>query len=264
MILWLLCFNHNKCKVLEVTGTGGKGKENTYQYTLEVNGKCTTLGKSIEERDLGVMVSGDLVFEGHIEKTIAKALQILGLVKRTLVYFDRDTVRMLYCALVRPHLEYANVIWHPRYRKHVYSLEKVQRKATRLLPGMEKRTYEERMRILRLPSLVYRRFRGDAIEVYKHTHGLYGTCLRVPLENRPVVKTRGHPYRLMKERVRLDQRANYLFNRMTEPWNRLPAAVVMAPSVNAFKGRFDRYYANQMQITDPGQLYTAYGEMNVS
>ena len=130
---------------------------------MEVNGKCTTLGKSIEERDLGVMVSGDLVFEGHIEKTIAKALQILGLVKRTLVYFDRDTVRMLYCALVRPHLEYANVIWHPRYRKHVYSLEKVQRKATRLLPGMKQRTYEERLQILRLPSLVYRRFRGDAI-----------------------------------------------------------------------------------------------------
>ena len=113
---------------------------------------------------------------------------------------------MLYCALVRPHLEYANVIWHPRYKKHVYMLEKVQRKATRLLPGMEQRTYAERLRTLRLPSLVYRRFRGDAIEIYKHTHGLYDTRMRVPLENRPV-RTRGHLFRLRRERVNLDQRA---------------------------------------------------------
>ena len=260
---WQLRFNHDKCKVLQVTGTGGKGKGDIHRYTMEVSGKIETLGSSVEERDLGVMVSGDLVFQGHMEKAVAKALQILGLVKRTLVYFDKETVRMLYCALVRPHLEYANVIWHPRYKKHIYMLEKVQRKATRLVPGMEQRTYAERLRILRLPSLVYRRFRGDAIEIYKHTHGMYETSMRVPLENRPVIKTRGHAYRLSKERVRLDQRANYLFNRMVQAWNKLPAEVVQAPSVNAFKGRFDRHYADQMQTTDPGQLYAAYGEMSI-
>ena len=260
---WLLCFNHGKCKVMEVTGTGGKGQGGIHQYTLKVNGTCAALEKSTAERDLGVTVSGDLVFQGHIEKAVAKALQILGLVKRTLVYFDKDTVRMLYCALVRPHLEYANVIWHPRYKKHVNMLEKVQRKATRLLSGMKLKTYEERLRVLRLPSLVYRRFRGDAIEIYKYTHGLYGTTLRIPIENRPVVKTRGHPLRMMKERVRLDQRANYLFNRMNEAWNRLPEEVVMAPSVNAFKGRFDRYYSDRMQVTNPDQLYISYGEFAV-
>ena len=210
------------------------------------------------------MVSGDLVCQVHIEKAVANALQILGLVKRTLVYFDVNTVRMLYCALVRPHLEYANVVWHPRYKKHVSMLEKVQRKATRLLPGMEMKSYEERLRVLRLPSLVYRRFRGDAIEIYKHTHELYDTCMRIPLENRSTVITRGHPYKLVKERVRLDQRANYLFNRMAEAWNRLPAEVVMATSVNAFKGKFDRHYADRMQVTNPDQLYIAYGEMDVS
>ena len=51
--------------------------------------------------------------------------------------------------------------------------------------------------------------------------------MRIPLENRSVVITHGHPYKLIKERVRLDQRANYLFNRMAEAWNRLPAEVVM-------------------------------------
>ncbi len=50
---------------------------------------------------------------------------------------------------------------------------------------------------------------------------------------------------------------------MVEAWNKLPAEVVQAPSVNAFKGRFDRHYADQMQTTDPGQLYAAYGEMSI-
>ena len=128
---------------------------------------------------------------------------------------------------------------------------------------MEQRTYAERLRILRLPSLVYRRFRGDAIEIYKRTHGLYDICMPVPLENRPT-RTLGHLFRQRRERVRLDQRANYLFNRMADAWNRLPEDVVNAPSVNAFKGRLDRHYADRMQVTDPGQLYTAYGEVNLS
>ena len=51
---------------------------------------------------------------------------------------------------------------------------------------------------------------------------------------------------------------------MAEAWNRLPAGVVMATSVNAFKGKFDRHYADRMQVTNPDQLYITYGEMDVS
>ncbi len=80
-----------------------------------------------------------------------------------------------------------------------------------------------------------------------------------------MVKTRGHPFRLTKVHVSLDQLENYyLFNRMAEAWNRLPVEVVVALSVNAFKGRFDRRCADWMHVTDQDQLYISHGEMDIS
>ena len=175
----------------------GKKKDKVNRTYLMGDGdNIVELENSDEERDLGILVDRTLSFNGHIEKAIAKANQILGLIKRTLVYFDRDTLKLLYCSLVRPHLEYANVVWHPQYKKHIKLLEGVQRRATRLLPMVAERPYQERLRLLGLPSLVYRRFRGDAIEVYKHVHGLYRSGLAMPLEDTKWRTTRGHCLKL--------------------------------------------------------------------
>ena len=187
---WQLQFNETKCKVMEIAGKK-KDKVNR-TYLMGDGDNIVELENSDEERDLGILVDRTLSFNGHIEKAIAKANQILGLIKRTLVYFDRDTLKLLYCSLVRPHLEYANVVWHPQYKKHIKLLEGVQRRATRLLPMLAERPYQERLRLLGLPSLVYRRFRGDAIEVYKHVHGLYRSGLVMPLEDTKWRTTRGH------------------------------------------------------------------------
>ncbi len=187
---WQLHFNGTKCKVMEISGKK-KGKLNKMYFMKDGNGDLQ-LENSDEEKDLGIYVDRVLSFEGHVEKAVAKANKILGLVKRTMIYLDRDTLKLLYCSLVRPHLEYANVFWHPQYKKHIEMLEKVQRRATRLLPMAAELSYHERLRLLGLPSLVYRRFRGDAIEVYKYTHGLYRSGLSLKLED-PILKmTRGH------------------------------------------------------------------------
>jgi len=79
-----------------------------------------------------------------------------------------DVTKTLYTALVRPHLEYANVVWHPRYKKEVEQLERVQRRATKLVCGCQNVPYESRLWQMELPSLVYRRYRGDMIEVFKY------------------------------------------------------------------------------------------------
>ena len=74
---------------------------------------------------------------------------------------------------MRPHLEYCNTVTYPVYEKDAKLLESVQRRATKMVPGMKNCDYATRLKKLALPSLSYRRKRGDMIEVYKYTHGLY-------------------------------------------------------------------------------------------
>ena len=95
------------------------------------------------EKDVGVTFSGDLKFNKHISNIINKGNQITGLIKRSFVYLDKTMLIKLYKSLVRPHLEYANVIWHPMYKNQLKALEKVQRRVTKLLPEIRDKTYKE-------------------------------------------------------------------------------------------------------------------------
>ena len=66
------------------------------------------------------------------------------------------------------------ILWHPRFKKDVEQLEKVQRRATKLVTSLRDMSYQKRLQALvDLPSLVYRRYRGDMIEVYKFIHEIY-------------------------------------------------------------------------------------------
>ena len=77
--------------------------------------------------------------------------------------------------MVRSHLEYAVAVWYPYKIKHKIAIENIQRRATEELPGtcMTDLSYIERLKLLKLPTLAYRRLRGDIIEVYKIMHELY-------------------------------------------------------------------------------------------
>ena len=99
---------------------------------------------------------------------------------------------MLYKALVRPHLEYANSVWNPYKKKHITALKNVQRRATKFIPGLTDMTYENRLRKLKLPTLAYRRTRGDMIEAFKLSSGFYDTALPSLLEIHKDIRTRGH------------------------------------------------------------------------
>ena len=96
-----------------------------------------------------------------------KANSVIGLISRTYQYMDKKTFNLLFKALVRPHLEYAKQVWAPMYKRQETIIENVQRRATKLVPGLKDLSYEDRLRSLGLPTIKYRRLRSNMIEMFK-------------------------------------------------------------------------------------------------
>ena len=111
-----------------------------------------------------------LNFNQHIEEKINKANQMLGIIRTSFKFMDPTIFNLLYKSLVRPHVEYASAIWSPHTKKYTEMLEKLQRRATKLVPQIKDLPYEERLYILKLPTLQYRRLRNDLIHIYKLTN----------------------------------------------------------------------------------------------
>ena len=126
-----------------------------------------------EEKDIGVIIDEYLSFDTHISKKCKKATSVFAMLRRSFSFMDAEMFTPLYKSMVRTHLEYASSVWAPYKTKHIKQIEAVQRRATKQLPGMKNLTYPERLKKLKLPTLSYRRKRGDMIELYKLTSGKY-------------------------------------------------------------------------------------------
>ena len=119
---WLLNFHPNKCNVLTL------GKFENISHSHDYRLGDTTLEHVFSEKDLGVIIDSNLSFEEHILAQVRKANSL-------------SLFRQLYTSFVRPHLEYAQVIWSPKLRKHSKLLEDVQRRATRIVESCKNRSY---------------------------------------------------------------------------------------------------------------------------
>jgi endonuclease/exonuclease/phosphatase family metal-dependent hydrolase len=233
---WLLRFHPAKCKVMRI----GPNQPDFQYHMRESSGKLINLSTVESEKDLGVTFDNNLTFDQHIADTVSKANRIMGMIRRSFVFLDGPTFSNLFKMLVRPHLEYGNIIWAPYKRKHIDELEQVQRRGTKLVPGLQHLEYEERLKVLKLPSLEYRRVRGDIIEMYKYTHGSYK--VETPwLHFDASSRTRGHTLKLKKLSCATEKRRHVFSYRTTNIWNALPQEVVDAPSVDALKGRIDKH-----------------------
>ena len=86
--------------------------------------------------------------------------QFLGMIRRNITYKVKCLIIPLYKAIVIPHLEYCIQVWNPYLRKDIELLEKIQRRATKLIPGQKYIRYEERLKECGLTTLETRRLRG--------------------------------------------------------------------------------------------------------
>ena len=140
--------------------------------------------------------------------------------------------------------------WDPFNAADMSTVERVQRRATRLVPELRPLPYEERLRELNLPSLQYRRCRGDMITMYLH----YPRPLRLEKDDffTPALttRTRGHRLKIAKKPATSRVRRQHFSARVVTDWNGLPEDVVCVPSTNNFKNRLDKHWREIQYQTD--------------
>ena len=209
---WLLSFNVSKCKVLHIGSTPYTGN-----YTLE----GIQLEKLDNFRDLGIQIDSKLKFHIHTNTVVRKAYRVLGLICKLFECKDSDVMVKLYKTLVRPIIEYNNVLWGPFYVLDNQKIERIQRKATRIIPSISHLSYHNRLRHLNLPSLQHHRRRGDLIYLYQILKGAYDIDNQFFTPS-TFTTTRGHTKKLFKHHVNSYTRSKFFSNRVINDWNSLP------------------------------------------
>ena len=229
---WQMLFNFGKCKCLH-----------TGHRNLNVNYRMgdTVLGTTVKEKDLGVTISADMKVSEQCGIAASKGNQILGLIRRNITYKGKKLFIPLYKAIVRPHLEYCIQAWRPYRKKDIDTLERIQRRATKMIPELRDLSYEERLKECGLTTLETRRLRGDQIEVFKILNGYENIDRNMFFSLKKDSRTRGHEVKLVKDQCRLDIRKHSFSQRTINEWNKLSTDCVTASSVNMFKNKVDTY-----------------------
>ena len=183
-------------------------------------------------------------FGEHIKASLAKANKMIAWVSRNVICKDKEVMSVIYRCLVRPHLEYCVQCWCPTPRygnwELILSIEKIQRKFTRLINDIGTLSYGARLKSLNLTTLAERRMRGDLIETFKIVRGFvnYGQSMFQISRSGMNLVSRGN--KVSKSRK------DFLSERVINYWNNLPPYVKVSTSVDMFKCNLEAYKLSSM------------------
>ena len=131
-------------------------------------------------------------------------------------------------------MEYGNVIWEPFYVLDQNRIENVQRTTTRLVSSIKHLSYEQRLEKFALPSLRFRRQRGDMICVYSLLNNIHDLDYSLFLTLADATSTRGYPFKIFKQQLLRDVRTHAFSKQIINNWNKLETSIVTAPSLSMY------------------------------
>ena len=239
---WCIEFNITKCKVMHF---GSSNNNSSYSMFDQTTNQHVIIDTTSCERDLGINVDNTLSFSKHTQIQVNKANRILGLIRRSFVHLDKVSFRLLFTTLVRPIIVYCGTICFPKLQRDKIDIENVLRRATKLIPGLCNLSYTNRLRTLNIPSMRYRLSRLDMIECYKILINYYVLDI-TPFQLVTGSKTRGHNFKIKKQRVLHERRKSFFTIRVVNSWNSLPSHIVNATSLNSFKNLLDIHWQDKM------------------
>ena len=185
----------------------------------------------------------DLKWQKQTEKSCKTANRVLGFIARNSRYKNKELILPLYKSLVRPHLEHVVQFWPPNLRRDIVKIEKIQRRATKMIPEIRNHSYHQRIQDLDLISLVQRRLRGQLIELFKHLNGFTTASARGLFDYDLNDRTRNNGANIIVKHFNTSVAQHFYPIKITTTWNALPSEVVSSRTVNSFKNSLDKHWA---------------------